>query len=219
MHSDKRKGRGPGRILYYFRTPPGVRVGRAALDEDAIRLIEQSNPEIEFDWTRILKGQGAEPPPEKRSTAQPPAPRSHRTAELPAKSDRPAPAPSVPATEEDVEALVDAPVTAAGAKLGAEGLSRLRGRYAEMLARIGERIPDAERQAELKTLAERLNPDAWVTEADVLAGLDGYETTFEALRSVVGRGRRSGRRRKGGRPEAAPAEARSPAPDDPEDAE
>ena len=28
-----------------------------ALDEDAIRLIEANNPELEFDWTRILKGQ------------------------------------------------------------------------------------------------------------------------------------------------------------------
>ena len=46
-------------MLYWFRTPPGVKVGRAALDEDAIRLIEQLNPGMEFDWPRILKGQGA----------------------------------------------------------------------------------------------------------------------------------------------------------------
>ena len=64
MHSERRKGRGQ-RILYWFRTPPGVTVGRAALDEDAIRLIEQHNPELQFDWTRILKGQGSEPVPER----------------------------------------------------------------------------------------------------------------------------------------------------------
>ncbi len=46
-------------MLYWFRTPPGVKVGRAALDEDAIRLIEQLNPGMEFDWPRILKGQGS----------------------------------------------------------------------------------------------------------------------------------------------------------------
>jgi hypothetical protein len=47
-------GRGR-RLLYWFRTPPGVRVGRAPIDETAIRLLEQHNPDVEFDWTRILK--------------------------------------------------------------------------------------------------------------------------------------------------------------------
>jgi hypothetical protein len=41
--------------LYWFRTPPGVRVGRSAIDEDAIRLLEQYNPDVQFDWTHILK--------------------------------------------------------------------------------------------------------------------------------------------------------------------
>jgi hypothetical protein len=41
--------------LYWFRTPPGVRVGRSAIDEDAIRLLEQHNPDVQFDWTHILK--------------------------------------------------------------------------------------------------------------------------------------------------------------------
>ncbi len=49
------------RVLYWFRTPPGIKVGRSALDEDAIRLLEELNPDVEFDWTRILK---AEPPPQ-----------------------------------------------------------------------------------------------------------------------------------------------------------
>src|SRR5258708_4896185 len=49
-------GRGRGkRLLYWFRTPPGVRVGRAPIDETAIRLLEQYNPDVQFDWTRILK--------------------------------------------------------------------------------------------------------------------------------------------------------------------
>ena len=84
----------------------------------------------------------------------------------------------------------DGPPTAAHAKLGSEGVLRLRGRYAEMLARIHERVQEPERQAELKTIAERLNPDAWVTDTDVLAGLDSYEASFESLRAVVGRRRR-----------------------------
>ena len=50
----RRRGKGQ-RLLYWFRTPPGVRVGRAPIDEEAIRLLEQHNPDVEFDWTRILK--------------------------------------------------------------------------------------------------------------------------------------------------------------------
>jgi hypothetical protein len=34
-----------------------VRVGRAALDEEAIRLIEEHHPDIRFDWPQILKGE------------------------------------------------------------------------------------------------------------------------------------------------------------------
>jgi hypothetical protein len=55
VHNARRRGKGQSRILYWFRTPPGVRVGRSAIDEDAIRLLEQHNPDVQFDWTHILK--------------------------------------------------------------------------------------------------------------------------------------------------------------------
>ena len=57
-----RRGGGPPRlrVLYWFRTPPGVKVGRAALTPEAIRAIEESNPELRFDWDTILK---VKPPP------------------------------------------------------------------------------------------------------------------------------------------------------------
>ena len=48
---------------------------------------------------------------------------------------------------------------------------------------------------QLKAEAERLNPDTWVTDDEVRAGLEGYETIFESLRSVVGRRRRRRRGR------------------------
>jgi hypothetical protein len=43
------------RVLYWYRSAPGVRVGRPALDEDAIRTIEEQHPDIEFDWAQILE--------------------------------------------------------------------------------------------------------------------------------------------------------------------
>lgn len=88
-------------------------------------------------------------------------------------------------------------MSAAHARLGFEGLVRLRARYAETMARIPERVPDPEQQLQLKTLAERLNPDAWVTDADVSDGLESYERTYEELRGTIGN------RRRNSRPEAA----------------
>jgi len=256
VHAGRRRGKTRSRVLYWFRTPPGVRVGRAALDEDAIRLIEQHNPDVEFDWTRILKSQGEEPKPAPsrerfdRSRRRPdPRPALIVPAEPAVGPDTPVvlvqePEPEMPAIESggfdavDVEpigigvtdaesfgALDDGPAaeppseeplppTAAHARLGAEGVLRLRARYSEVLARISERTQDSIRQEQLKGQAERLNPDTWVTDAEVSAGLEEYETIFEALRSVIGgqvrrrrRKRRRGWQQSSQTTEAAPGDA------------
>ncbi len=237
----RRRGKPRSRILYWFRTPPGVRIGRSALDEDAIRLIEQHNPDVEFDWTRILKSQDVSGEAkgsgqqERRERPRPHEIQPRRQAEqVPATPiDVPQEAleiaafaaplepPTIPPTETDqpaeglepadvavveeflVEPRVEPPaprpqagdaLSAVEARLGSEGLSRLRARYSEVLARISETVTDPARQEELKGTAERLNPDTWVTEAEVQAGLEDYESVFESLRSVVGRRRRRGRR-------------------------
>jgi len=80
-------------------------------------------------------------------------------------------------------------------RLGAEGLARLRTRFAEVSARINERQMDDVAREELKARAERLNPDAWVTADEVSAGLEQYETVYESLRAVVGQRRKRRRRR------------------------
>jgi hypothetical protein len=206
------RGKGRTRILYWFRTPPGVRVGRAALDEDAIRLIESNNPELEFDWPRILKGQAdpevvAAPPPARERR-----PDRERQPSRPALDRRiPVTAAMNPATEQQVPPSVDdmqvestvalrEPMTAAQARLGFQGLVRLRARYGETMARITERVVEPDRQRQLKTMAERLNPDAWVTDADVSDGLESYERTYEELRGTIGT------RRRNPRPEAGESE-------------
>ncbi len=251
VHSDRKRGKSRSRILYWFRTPPGVKVGRSALDEDAIRQIEEFNPGVEFDWTRILKGQGV-PPSELRDAApRPLGPRSERfRRDRPAQSRPRMPSPVIPersplpadtsaeeqaqdvvidigppgaesVTEESAALVLDTldglelvgppespgatvpdpdvdPPTPAHARLGAEGVLRLRARYAEVLARISEKLTEPVRREELKLQAERLNPDAWVTADEVTQGLEQYETVFASLREVVGRKRRR-RRRRGGR--------------------
>jgi hypothetical protein len=241
-------------VLYFFRTPPGVRVGRAPIDEDAIRLLEQHNPGVEFDWTRILKSPAQTPEPARREDRrdrgqEPSRPPYARPVAVPAKpatdyAERTESAPEnaerateytermesaaenlKPATDyteyteaaesepvEPVESLepleagsreLEAsradpdpdPVPARYARLGAEGLARLRARYAEVRTRIAEKPVDEAVREELNTKAERLNPDAWVTDEEVAAALEQYETVFEALRAVVGRPPR--RRRRG----------------------
>ncbi|MEO7272828.1 MAG: hypothetical protein ABIX28_19240 [Vicinamibacterales bacterium] len=110
------------------------------------------------------------------------------------------PFPSEPPSQVDEE-----PPTLAHGRLGSDGVQRLRARHAEILARISERVADPVRQDELKSQAERLNPDTWVTKEEVQLGLEQYESVLDALRTVVGQGRR--RRRRSGGPREGPAES------------
>jgi hypothetical protein len=252
----RRRGKGQ-RLLYFFRTPPGVRVGRAPIDEEAIRLLEQNNPDVDFDWTQILKapslqeGQPRRPEREHRErrrearpqAQQQPRPQPFQLAPVdrvssgrdagPHEADapvdvspmKPATAPiemdadpdmagtdssaGQPAADTTLQASdsgaplpydpADARPEDAGsasyARLGAEGLGRLRARYSEVLARIAEKPIDEEARGKLKLDAERLNPDAWVTADEVSQALEQYETVFESLRAVVGRNARRRRRR------------------------
>jgi hypothetical protein len=237
IQSDRRRGRSRTRILYWFRTPPGVKVGRSALDEIAIRSIEESNPDVDFDWTSILKEGAPEPTgpaprqanQDWRNTRRPTEPRAPRAPAVASASPRrevdPVVVPfarTVPVHAEeaplaprepvmpgiiptliprliDEESPAEQTLTPAHAKLGVEGVLRLRARHAEILARISERVTDTARQDELKAQAERLNPDTWVTVGEVRVGLEGYESELASLRAVVGQGRR--RRRRGGQPQ------------------
>lgn len=259
--------------MYWFRTPPGVRVGRAPIDQEAIRLLEQHNPDVEFDWTRILKDPPVEPARRERDPrdrdrrdrrdARPPQ-RPQPPIAMPAPAVVPSPTaiharsadvaeeraaahaaiilgqPAESDTAPDESVAVDhreplaadhaeyieyaaasghldaaeplepreasGPVTsadaaesrehpepgdppldsAAAARLGAEGLVRLRARYSEIMARIAEKPMDEPAREELKAQAERLNPDGWVTADEVTAALESYETVFDSLRTVVG---------------------------------
>ncbi len=159
-------------------------MGRAALDEEAIRLIEEHHPQIHFNWPQILNGEDEPAPPEPPRRAEP-AERAEPTAP-PAVPAGPGPVPP-PEHEE--------PLSPAHARLGSEGLARLRARYADVSATISRRVQDDVRRQQLQELAERLNPDSWVTADEVQRGLDEYESVLASLREVVGRRRRRKRSR------------------------
>jgi hypothetical protein len=244
VHAGRRNGRSRQRILYWFRTPPGVKVGRPALDEEAIRWIEEHNPDIEFDWPKILeaKPHAAPAPPtdmRRRQVRRPKVPGSRvPSSNVPVPKvhvpELPLPEPSEPSTLEpepetmelepepgtwnlepepeplaqafeqlthpETEEQVEPPTMPAQQNLGREQLTRLRARYAELLARIAERGGDAERIEALRAQAEPLNPDTWVTDAEVRQGLESFEPKIRDLRAALGlrrrrRSRRGGRRR------------------------
>jgi len=108
-------------------------------------------------------------------------------------------------THPEAEEKIVPPAMPVEQNLGREQLTRLRARYAELLARITERGGDAERVEALRMQAESLNPDTWVTDEEVRQGLESFEPKIRDLRAALGlrrrrRSRRGGRRGRGERP-------------------
>jgi hypothetical protein len=50
-----RKGKSRSRVLYWYRTPPNVKVGREPFDEEVRRQLEAQYPSVTFDWAKILE--------------------------------------------------------------------------------------------------------------------------------------------------------------------
>jgi hypothetical protein len=48
------RGKARPRLLFWFRTPPSVKVGRAPFSDDVRKMIEAQNPGLRFDWPRIM---------------------------------------------------------------------------------------------------------------------------------------------------------------------
>jgi hypothetical protein len=199
------------RVLYWYRSAPGVRVGRPALDEDAIRTIEEQHPGVDFDWPQILEvGAITQPeverqlvPPRRRPPKAPqpqdaePAPRA-----APPGRERPPERIESPQPERQAEPLRPAAVVhaeydrmeeLAGVPaprphdvleelVGREIATRLRARYAEIISRIHRFPGDHPQRRAWEARAERLNPSNWVTPDEVLAGVQHADALFDSLR-------------------------------------
>lgn len=109
-----RHGHGEPRVLYWFRTPPFVKVGRSAFDPETIQLLEARHPEITFDWNRMLKEPPQAPPPELDRRREAREAREERQARRRRAEERAQDAPHLPAggelpdLEEDLDATVPA---------------------------------------------------------------------------------------------------------------
>ena len=59
LHSGKARDKSHPQMLYLFRTPPNIQIGRHPLDAEAIRAVEEQNPTVTFDWRKMLRVKGS----------------------------------------------------------------------------------------------------------------------------------------------------------------
>jgi hypothetical protein len=175
------------RVLYWYRTAPGVRVGRGALDEDAIRAIEEQHPDVEFDWPQLME-EAASVPPEVERRPERPRRKTARAADSePEASRQPAPAAAAPAPAEVRPAMVE-PSRERNVLLdqlvGREIAARLRARYAEIAARLAEDPAGNARDA-FQRRADALDPDRWASAEAILDGVQHADRLFDELKKEI----------------------------------
>ena len=203
------------RLLYWFRTPPNVGIGRLPLDEDAIRAIEDANADLAFDWTRMLRVKRQPEPAgadgadgRRRSRGGP-----RRAARPEAAGPAAAGPPRASAAGEEAAAGsggqgAAGPEHPVAALVGGDGLARLRARYAELRARVAESGAEPRVRERAAARVEALNPDGWRAGEEAVVGIERFEAAAAAIRADLGRRRRRPPR---GRP-GAPAVDRAAGP-------
>src|SRR5207302_4267959 len=55
VQSEQRGGQSRPRVLYAFRTPPNIKVGRDPFDDETRRSLEQLYPGVGFNWRQITE--------------------------------------------------------------------------------------------------------------------------------------------------------------------
>ena len=185
------------RVLYWYRTAPSIRVGRPALDEEAIRTIEEQHPDIEFDWHHLLEELATIPAEVERRPERPrrrPRPREEAEPAQESQAVEPEPATAVsvdssdeaPAPAGSREQPAAAEPTRAGNPLldqlvGREIATRLRTRYAEVNARLNA-LPDDAARRSWQARADALDPDRWSTPEAILSGVQNADRLFDELK-------------------------------------
>jgi hypothetical protein len=186
MHWYREGSRQRSRILYVFRTPGGVRVGRHALEPEIRRQIEAQHPDIAFDWNVVRENQQViEPAVELRRRR-------------PKRDDgEAAPAAEPPA----IAAAPPAPVARPSIPAAIEGdtpddqIAFLAKWYAVLREQIPQRTTDPARQEALAALAERLNPATWTDADQITTGLQQAAEALDRLSRVFAKRRRRAKKR------------------------
>lgn len=182
------------KILYWYRTVPGVKIGRPALDDAAMRALEEQYPDIDFDWPYILDVGAMTPveveaavPPRKRKPRRPEADDEDAPPLDPA-PPRPAPAglSSPSPTDEGDDGGTAARVGDEGPDLLGELLGRgiaasLRSQFTALADSIDVAAVGSDLKAAWRARLARLDPDGWESPEAVLAGIATVQQDLDAL--------------------------------------
>lgn len=186
---------GRPRVLYWFRTPPNLAVGRGALDADAIQAIESSNPELTFNWEQMRR-ERPKPPPrvpiERRVGSQR---GRRRVAELSPAAGTEVPSVAPKASLDAPLELVDSTLQDSSpvppeshpvaALLGDAALGRLRSRYAELERALVESDVETAVCDELGDRIRALNPDSWRAGEEVVLRLEQFDAEVQAIKTAL----------------------------------
>jgi hypothetical protein len=190
MHLYRDGARQRSKILYVFRTPGGVRVGRDPLEPEVLRQIESQYPDIQFNWATVRETQQVI-----ETSIEPRRRRPRREDEIPAVAS-PTPvapvAPAAPAAPAPPRLVI--PTVIEGATPD-ERIAFLTHWHPIIRERIPHRTSDPARQEALNALADRLNPANWTDADEITAGLQQAAEALERLSHVFAKRRRRGRRK------------------------
>jgi len=201
MHWFREGQRQRTRILYAFRSPGGVRVGRNVLEPDVMRQLESANPGIAFDWPAVRDNkQIIETSPEPRR--RPRRAGASGEGETPARAQKPTAAPAAPPPVQPPKPAIPSAIEGA---IPDEQIAFLVTWYPQIRDRVLQRASDPSRREALLALAERLNPGGWTDADQITTGLQQAAEALERLSHVFARRRRRARKRPpaGGEPTAA----------------
>ena len=190
MHLYREGQRQRSKILYVFRTPGGVRVGRDPLEPDVLRQIEAQYPDIAFNWALVRESQQLI-----ETAAEPRRRRPRREEEAPAAASPPSipePAPTPPPTATPPRIAIPSVIEGATPD---ERIAFLSQWHPIIRERIPSRTSDPARQEALNALTDRLNPANWTDADEITAGLQQAAEALERLSHVFAKRRRRGRRR------------------------
>jgi hypothetical protein len=193
MHGYRTSPAGPQRtrVLYLFRSPSHLKIGRRPLEPEVMEALEHTHPDLTFDWQALQRDSV-----QVRSDTRDREPRRDRPRggngglSRPTPPARPRAAPPPAPVPEDRSPLA--------AALGAPEAARLRARFEEMQLRIARRSRSPEERDRLTERLRRLNPDDWTTDDAARSGARIVETEWAAILAELParrRGRRGGRRR------------------------
>jgi hypothetical protein len=199
MHAYRQAPAGPQRtrVLYIFRSPSHVKIGRRPLDPEVMEALEHTHPDLAFDWSTLHRESVSA-----RTDAREREPRRDRQRGSNGDSrQRPAPVPQAsPSAANKVEPGPPQPPDQSrlARTLGAATAARLRARFEELQLRVARRSRTPEERDRLTGRLQRLNPDTWADEGAIQAGAVEIDAQLDAILAELParrRGRRGGRGR------------------------